>query len=111
MGKLMGIYGKHVRQAPDMLPVVALLSDSYRHSNKAYGRIAFPVLKVTKWVKRAEFDQVLAGALDDDSEPAEPDPPPKGLKGKPSPHKDYAAVKGRPAHTRRRHDDDQEVPF
>jgi hypothetical protein len=59
VAKLLAIYGKHVRQVPDALPVVALLSDSYRHPNKAYGKIFTPLFKVTDWVHRGEFDAVL----------------------------------------------------
>jgi hypothetical protein len=110
MGKLMGSYGKHVRQAPADLPVVALLSDSYKHSNKAYGKIHFPVLKVTGWANRMEFDSVLAGALDevvDESDPpheeAVHEPPVK----KGGPPADYAAAKGK----RKRRAADDAAPF
>lgn len=104
VGRLMGIYGKHIRQAPDMLPVVALMSDSYKHSNKAFGRIAFPVLKVTGWVPRAPFDAALAGAILIDGEAeAEEGPPMK-------PTQDYVAVKGRRGRPPRRRDD-EDVPF
>jgi hypothetical protein len=65
---------------------------------------------VTGWVKRAEFDAALAGALDENSEPDEPEAPDPPRREKPSPHKDYAAVKGKPARTRRR-PDDVDVPF
>ena len=129
MGKLMGSYGKHVRQAPDQLPIVALLSDSYKHSNKAFGKIHFPVLKVTSWTNRVEFDSVLSGALDDpgtdlpgtdlapESEQHEEGgeaPPPVAKTGpkpdypvaKTGPKPDYAAAKGK-----RRRKADDEIPF
>jgi hypothetical protein len=110
MGKLMGHYGKHVRLAPDQLPIVALLSDSYKHSNKAFGKIHFPVLKVTGWINRMEFDSVLTGALDaapegeEHEEEHEEAPPVK--KGGPAPN-DYAAAKGK----RKRRSPDEEIPF
>src|SRR5260370_5158729 len=49
IGQLSTVYGKHLGQAPDELPVVALEVGSYQHTNKAFGRIKFPVLRVVGW--------------------------------------------------------------
>jgi len=105
IGKLMGIYGKSVRQAPNKLPVVALDRDSYMHSNKAYGKIYTPVLKVTRWVDRAEFDAVLNETAGLDEAKAEAETETQTAPEKAPPAKDYAAAKGK----RRKSSD--EIPF
>ena len=58
MGELCKTFGKHSRQAPDDMPVVALSVGSYMHSNKAYGKIKFPILPVKGWVSKYEFADV-----------------------------------------------------
>jgi hypothetical protein len=44
-------YGKHIRFAPDEVPLVKLDQDSYQHPNRTIGRVKFPLLPVQKWVK------------------------------------------------------------
>jgi hypothetical protein len=61
LGKLAGAYGKHIRQKPNELPLVELSSDSYKHSNKAFGKIYTPLFVICGWVDRLEFDEMLAG--------------------------------------------------
>lgn len=46
MTGLSKIYGRHKRTKPRELPTIKLGVDSYRHSNKAYGEIRFPVFKI-----------------------------------------------------------------
>jgi hypothetical protein len=43
-------YGEHMRQKPNEVPVIELGSSSYRHSNKAYGEIRIPILKIVGWI-------------------------------------------------------------
>lgn len=62
IGELCKAYGKAMRQKPDEFPVISLGVGSYQHSNKAYGRIKFPVFEVTGWVAKAEFAEALADA-------------------------------------------------
>ena len=61
VGRLSGVYGKTTRQRPDEFPIVALGVDSYMHSNKAYGRIKTPVLKVVGWTGKATTMAAIAG--------------------------------------------------
>lgn len=60
IGALCRTYGKAARQRPNDFPIVALNVDSYRHSNKAYGKIFVPKLDVVGWLDKAEFDEALA---------------------------------------------------
>lgn len=83
IGELCKTYGKEMRQRPDDLPVVALEVGSYQHSNKAYGRIKFPIFKVVSWAPKAEFADAL------DGEGGEPEAAP--AKDKKSKGKDAAA--------------------
>ena len=55
MGELCKVYGKHFRSAPDAMPVVSLDVGSYMHSNKAFGKIKFPILTVKGWMPKTEF--------------------------------------------------------
>lgn len=50
VGALCKAYGSHIRHAPDELPVIALESDSYKHTQ--YGKVYVPLLRVTAWVDR-----------------------------------------------------------
>lgn len=59
IAKMAGAYGKAMRQRPDEYPVIALNVDSYKHPNKAYGKIFTPKLDIVGWVPKAEFDGVL----------------------------------------------------
>jgi hypothetical protein len=76
LGKLMGAYGKHVRQKPDELPIVAIGVDSYRHPDKTLGKIFTPTLPVVGWAKRKAFDDALA-ALEQASETVEEEKEPE----------------------------------
>lgn len=49
MGGLSKTYGRHKRAHPRDLPKVKLGVDSYRHSNKAFGEIRFPVFSIDGW--------------------------------------------------------------
>ncbi|HEX2554221.1 MAG TPA: hypothetical protein VHL98_10995 [Microvirga sp.] len=62
IGKLAGIFGKHMRQRPDQFPVIALNVDSYKHPNKAYGKIFTPKFDVVGWVGKEAFVEALAAA-------------------------------------------------
>lgn len=77
IGKLCGSFGKHMRQKPDELPIIALNVGSYKHSNKAYGKIYFPELDIVSWRDKAEFAAALASeaAANDASSQGEEDEP------------------------------------
>lgn len=70
IGKLAEAYGKNMRAKPDQFPVVALEVDSYKHSNKAFGKIFVPVLTVSGWMAKAEALEGIDGAESADNEPA-----------------------------------------
>ena len=92
VGKLCGLYGKRLRTNPGEFPIVALNVDSYRHSNKSYGKIFVPDFKVVGWTEKSEFAEALAAAdaaasgRDDSGQEDDPEdtvlPPPKPAKGK-----------------------------
>ena len=48
-----------MRQKPDQYPVIALSVDSYRHPNKAYGKIFTPKFDVVGWTGKADFAEAL----------------------------------------------------
>lgn len=77
IGELCKAYGKAMRQKPDELPIISLKVGSYQHSNKAYGRIKYPIFEVSGWAPKAEFAEALA-----DETPAEPEAAPAPKKGK-----------------------------
>jgi hypothetical protein len=60
IGELCKTYGKGMRQHPNELPIVEIDVGSYQHSNKAYGRIKYPVFKHVGWVGRGPYDELLA---------------------------------------------------
>lgn len=93
VAKLCAAYGKRLRQKPDEFPIVALNVDSYRHPNKAYGKIFTPLFDVMSWTGKAEFTEALeehnAAAAEraeaEGDEPpfdVDPAPAPKGKGGK-----------------------------
>src|SRR5262249_39912233 len=49
IGELCSAYGKAMRQQPDRVPVIELDVGSYQHSNRAFGRIKFPIFKIVDW--------------------------------------------------------------
>jgi hypothetical protein len=65
VGKFMVAYGDGMAGHEGMNPIMELGVDSYMHSNKAYGRIKFPVLSLVGWEKGSLF------AVPDDTEEAE----------------------------------------
>lgn len=82
IGELCKAYGKAMRQRPDEFPIVALKVGSYQHSNKAYGRIKFPIFEVTGWAPKAEFAQALGeAAAETTAEPETAPPAGKAKKG------------------------------
>ena len=84
IAKLAGTYGKHLRAKPDEYPVIGLGVDSYRHPNKAYGKIFTPKFDVVGWTGKASFADALAAdeaSNADRSEGDEPELPEIGKKG------------------------------
>ncbi len=49
IGELCKAYGKQFRQRAGQFPIIELGVDSYVHSNKEYGRIKIPLLKLVDW--------------------------------------------------------------
>lgn len=60
VGDLCKRYGKEMRQRPNDFPIVSLDVDSYRHPNKAYGKIFVPVLRIAGWSAKTGFAEALA---------------------------------------------------
>jgi hypothetical protein len=101
VSKLSGSYGKHVRQAPGELPIVALHADSYKHRDRARGTIHVPVFKVIGWTDREKLDVALARAIEGRDMPDEADEPAETLpREEPAAAKKganaYADAKGKP---------------
>lgn len=63
IGELCKVYGKEMRQRPDEYPIIALKISSYRHSNKAYGKVYVPVLEVVGWAPKGDFTAPMAAAV------------------------------------------------
>lgn len=76
IGELCKAYGKAMRQRPDEFPIVALKVGSYQHSNKAYGRIKFPIFEVVGWAAKSDFAEALSDSSTATDEPAESAPAP-----------------------------------
>ena len=55
VGGVSTIYGKEMRTNPDQWPIVELGSSAYTHSNKEFGRIKTPILKVVGWEDKDQF--------------------------------------------------------
>jgi hypothetical protein len=55
IGELCRAYGEEMRTHPDDWPVVELGVSSYNHSNKEFGRIKIPVLKLVGWEPKSNF--------------------------------------------------------
>jgi hypothetical protein len=79
-------YSRERARHPDEWPVVELGVDSYQHSNKAYGRIKVPTLKIVGWADKDDdghsAPELIANPLggsepspDDPSDPHNYDPP------------------------------------
>jgi hypothetical protein len=72
IGELCKTFGKTMRQQPDKYPVIELGVGSYQHSNRAYGRIKYPVLAVVDWIEKKRFLDLLDGEGEDSSPAALP---------------------------------------
>jgi len=86
VGDLCLKYGKASRQRPDQYPVVAIGTGSYLHSNKAYGRIKYPMFEVVGWKHKSVFADLAEVDRSDEVVPDKPAaPPPAAAKpaGKP----------------------------
>ena len=62
IGPLCKEYGARARQHPDELPIVKLGQDSYAHTDRSIGRVKYPVLPVTRWVKANKYTAAIANA-------------------------------------------------
>ena len=62
IGELAGAYGKAMRQRPDEYPVIGLNVRSYKHPNKAYGKIFTPQFGIVGWAPKVTFEDALAAA-------------------------------------------------
>jgi hypothetical protein len=71
VGHLALKYGEHMRQKPDEAPIIELGGGSYKHPNKKYGEIRFPILKRVDWIPVDKLPP-----LDDGEGPLQLDPPP-----------------------------------
>jgi hypothetical protein len=85
IGELSKVYGKHIRQKPDEMPIIELDVGSYQHSNRAFGEIRFPVFKVTSWISASKLPPI-DGTTSNEPETAAPaaiaPPPPAPPKQK-----------------------------
>jgi hypothetical protein len=59
VAKMARIYAKHRKRHPNVLPLVALGVDSYKHKDPEYGRIKFPVFEPAGYVPKAKFSAAL----------------------------------------------------
>jgi hypothetical protein len=74
IGELSKKYSSHLRVTPDEVPIVALEMGSYRHRDKSFGEIRYPILKPVEWMPSSQLPPI------DGSEPealAAPEPAPK----------------------------------
>ncbi|HEX8837681.1 MAG TPA: hypothetical protein VF748_12145 [Candidatus Acidoferrum sp.] len=73
VGNLSKIYGRHVKTAPDDLPLIKLGVDSYRHFKREYGEIRVPVFEVEGWTPKDSLPYIegLPSPDDDPPPPAE----------------------------------------
>lgn len=56
MGELCQAYGKEMRTRPDEWPIVEIGVRSYMHSNREFGRIKVPTMKVVGWEEKSLFE-------------------------------------------------------
>jgi hypothetical protein len=76
LAALAGKFGRHIKARPNEFPVVALSSDSYQHSNRAYGTIRVPLFDVVGWAPKSAFGNSDDGPTpSDDSYDAHMDAP------------------------------------
>jgi hypothetical protein len=64
VGELAKAYGHRLHEHPDEYPIIRLGVDSYRHRNRSFGRIKFPVFEVIDWTARGPL-QALLNSQDD----------------------------------------------
>ncbi|MET0723602.1 MAG: hypothetical protein ABWY64_22645 [Tardiphaga sp.] len=100
IGELCKVYGKNMRQRPNEFPIVAIGVDSYKHSNKEYGKIFVPLLTVVGWAPKSVFE-----AANPEKETPAIEAPPAQPKGKPA-----KAIKGKPLPVTDDSDDEIDPP-
>jgi hypothetical protein len=61
VAELCKAYGKRIRQVSDELPIIALESGSYLHSDRQIGRVKTPELEVVGWRKADHYLDLLNG--------------------------------------------------
>lgn len=69
MGILSKDHGRHIKLKPNDLPVIRLEGDSYRHPNKKYGEIRFPVFEIVRWVSGDMLPQIAGVTVERDEVP------------------------------------------
>jgi hypothetical protein len=74
IGELCKAYGKAMRMKPEEWPVVELDVDSYNHSNKEFGRIKIPVIKLVDWEPKTGVAQKKIAAPAKKTTPAKTEP-------------------------------------
>jgi hypothetical protein len=62
IGNLCKVYGKNIRQQPNDYPSIELRVDSYRHKDKALGKIFVPVFEVHGWTNKESWQAAVEGA-------------------------------------------------
>jgi hypothetical protein len=78
IGELAKAYSNHLRVAPDEVPIVELGMGSYKHPNKEYGEIRFPILKQVNWIPSSQLPPLDGSAPEALAAPQEePAPAPK----------------------------------
>jgi hypothetical protein len=55
VGGLCRQYARHAKKHPDQDPVVKLMSGTYEHRIKSYGRIAYPIFCVVGWTAKSDL--------------------------------------------------------
>src|SRR5215213_1617758 len=81
VGALAAAYGRRIRDNPNDLPIVSLAVGSYRHLNRAYGKIFVPQFDVIEWIDALLVPTFGPGDGDDPASPVQaprPNPPGSG---------------------------------
>jgi hypothetical protein len=76
VGKFTKAYGDQMAQHEDEWPIIEIGSESYKHSNKEFGRIEKPILTLVGWEKKSLF------VVEDEEAAAEPEPAQTTRKGR-----------------------------
>jgi hypothetical protein len=66
VGDLCRQYARHAKKHPGQDPVVKLMSGTYDHKIKAYGKIAFPIFCVVGWTTKSDLAPGVPGTDPDD---------------------------------------------